>query len=91
MAEDIDFFQYYPRNWTGCSHVQQRELFDQMMMYLTQHELHKKYNWKIEYEEWMRDALVVMKDFSHFYHILTFTSRTYPSRFHCSPVKEKQD
>jgi hypothetical protein len=65
MSEDVS--AYFPRNWTGRTRAEQHELFDQMSMYLTQHELHKKYTRKIKYEEWMCDALHVMKECTHFY------------------------
>ncbi|CAB3995197.1 Hypothetical predicted protein [Paramuricea clavata] len=67
MTKEDDVAKYFPRNWTGRTRVEQHELFDQMLMYLTQHELHKKHVQKIKYEEWMCDALLVMKDCTHFF------------------------
>jgi hypothetical protein len=55
--------EYFPQNWRGRTRSEQQELFDQMLMYLTQNELHKTYVRKISCDEWATDALNTMRDF----------------------------
>ena len=44
----------YPTNWSGKKIAEQRELFDQILTYFTQYELHNTYTRKISQEEWIK-------------------------------------
>ena len=57
--------QFLPLEWNGKTKMDQYELFDQMLMYLTQHELHKTYARKIKHKEWVKKAPTTMHKFSH--------------------------
>jgi hypothetical protein len=56
---------YFPVNWQGQTITEQRELFDQILTYFTQHELHKIYARKIKWDEWIGEAAKTMQDFAH--------------------------
>ena len=55
--------QFFPFDWSGKTKMDQYELFDQMLMYLTQHELHKTYPRKIKYKEWVKKGTIIMCKF----------------------------
>ena len=57
--------QFLPLEWDGKTEMDQYELFDQLLMYLTQHELHKMYTRKIKHKEWVKKAPITMCTFSH--------------------------
>ena len=57
--------QFLPLEWDGKTEMDQYELFDQLIMYLTQHELHKTYARKIKHKEWVKKAPITMCTFSH--------------------------
>ena len=57
--------QFFPTNWYGTTKMDQQELFDQILAYLTQHELHKTYARKITHKEWTKKSKRIMQDFSH--------------------------
>jgi hypothetical protein len=59
--------QYFPVDWSGRTKMEQRELFDQILTYFTQNELHKTYTRKIQCDEWLRKGVKMMRDFAHFY------------------------
>jgi hypothetical protein len=45
---------FFPLNWSGKTIPEQRELFDQILTYYAQSELHKIYARKITYKEWIK-------------------------------------
>jgi hypothetical protein len=57
--------QFLPFDWSGKTKMDQYELFDQILMYLTQHELHKTYARKIKHKEWVKKGTITMCQFSH--------------------------
>jgi hypothetical protein len=57
--------QFFPLKWSGKTKMDQYELFDQVLMYLTQHELHKTYAGKITHKEWIKKSDGTMHNFSH--------------------------
>ena len=57
--------QFFPFDWSGKTKMDQYELFDQILMYLTQHELHKTYPRKIKHKEWVKKGTITMRKFSH--------------------------
>ena len=57
--------QFFPFKWSGKTKMDQYELFDQILMYLTQHELHKTYTRKIKHKEWVKKGTITMRKFSH--------------------------
>ena len=57
----------YPLNWSGKTITEQRELFDQILTYFTQSELHKLYARKITHKEWMKKSPKTMKCSAHFW------------------------
>jgi hypothetical protein len=59
--------QFYPVEWKGTTKTDQQELFDQILTYLTQHELHKTYARKIKYQEWIKKSKKTMINFAHPY------------------------
>ena len=52
--------QYFPVDWSGRTKMEQRELFDQILTYFTQNELHKMYTRKIQCDEWLRKGVKIM-------------------------------
>ena len=58
---------FYPTDWSGKTKTEQRELFDQILAYFTQHELHKTCTRKISHDEWIKKSTQIMQDFAHFY------------------------
>ena len=52
--------QYFPVDWSGRTKMEQRELFDQILTYFTQNELHKTYTRKIQCDEWVRKGVKIM-------------------------------
>ena len=61
----VDIKQFFPLKWSGKTKMDQYELFDQVLTYLTQHELHKTYARKITYKEWVKKSNQTMHKFSH--------------------------
>ena len=59
--------QFFPTHWSGKTKMDQQELFDQVLTYLTQHELHKTYARKITHKEWVKKSNQTMHKFSHFF------------------------
>ena len=57
----------YPANWSGKTITEQRELFDQILTYFTQSELHKTYARKITHEEWIQKSPKTIQNFAHFW------------------------
>lgn len=59
--------RFFPVQWEGTTKMEQQELFDQILTYLTQHELHKTYARKVKYKEWIKKSKKIMTTFSHPY------------------------
>jgi hypothetical protein len=57
--------QFFPTNWKGTTKMDQQELFDQILTYLTQHELHKTYARKVTHKEWLKKSKKTMLSFAH--------------------------
>jgi hypothetical protein len=58
---------FYPLNWSGKTITEQRELFDQILTYFAQSELHKIYACKITHKEWIKKVPKTMNRFAHFW------------------------
>jgi hypothetical protein len=58
---------FYPLNWSGKTITEQRELFDQILTYFAQSELHKIYARKITHKEWIKKVPKTMNRFAHFW------------------------
>jgi hypothetical protein len=58
---------FYPISWSGRTVTEQRELFDQILTYLTQSELHKIYTRKITHKEWLKKNPKTMERSTHFW------------------------
>ena len=58
---------FYPLNWSGKTITEQRELFDQILTYFAQSELHKIYARKITHKEWLKKLPKTMNRFAHFW------------------------
>jgi hypothetical protein len=57
--------EFFPFKWSGKTKMDQYELFDQVLTYLTQHELHKTYTRKITHKEWVKKSYQIMHTFSY--------------------------
>jgi hypothetical protein len=57
--------EFYPLEWSGKSIADQRELFDQILTYYVQSELHKIYARKITHKEWVKKGAKAMNHFAH--------------------------
>jgi hypothetical protein len=58
---------FYPLNWSGKTITEQRELFDQILTYFVQSELHKIYARKITHKEWIKRGAKSMNRFAHYW------------------------
>jgi hypothetical protein len=58
---------FYPLNWSGKTIAEQRELFDQILTYFVQSELHKIYARKITHKEWVKKGAKSMNTFAHYW------------------------
>jgi hypothetical protein len=58
---------FYPLNWLGKTVTEQRELFDQILTYFIQNELHKIYARKITQAEWMKKVPKIMNCYAHYW------------------------
>jgi hypothetical protein len=63
---------FYPVDWSGKTITEQRELFDQILTFFTQNELHKIYARKITRKEWIKRSPKTMERCAHLWACDTF-------------------
>ena len=56
---------FYPLKWSGKTSLEQRELFEQIITYYAQSELHKIYTRKITRREWSKKVPKILNCSAH--------------------------